>query len=492
MTGARQPTEAVPALAAEPRLPAPTAPVYWPAWRMRAGVVSGELDPVELVQAHLERLTEVEPALNAAVFVRDDAVADAARLRSRLASGEPPGPLWGVPITVKDVIATAGIPTEAGSGAFAGNLPSRDAGAVARLRSAGAIVIAKAACPEFAFGVTCASVAHGTTHSPWGGHSPGGSSGGDAALVAAGASALGLGTDYGGSLRWPAACCGISALRPGLGAVDGSGQLPERGGLMNGHGGPPTGPDSLQRRFQVIGPIARTVRDLSIAYAVIAGLPVPASDPTLDTVRFGIVRDLDDTTVDDDSQQAVELVSGALIGAGWSVVASDGALNGLHGVYNALRGTDPLSDLRAAVRGREARVGPEVAEILAAAPLAGPAEALIRELADRLDELRARVLGQLALTPLLVLAVAPAPACHLDGRASVRGEVFGGFALMAHCRAVTALGFPALSVPVGTGHAGLPLSVQIVGGPGREALVLAAGELIEGLLGGSPQPPWLI
>src|SRR4051794_8137530 len=193
-----------------PRLTAPRAPVGWPAWRLRDAISAGQLRVVDVVQAHLDRLAEVQPTLTAAVEVRREAaLAEAARAQARLDAGEPAGPLCGVPFTVKDVIATAGTPTRCGSAAFVDNVPAVDAVAVRRLRAAGAILIAKTNCPEFAFGVTTDNQVYGVTTNPWGAHSPGGSSGGEAALVASGASPLGLGTDYGGSLRWPAQCCGV-------------------------------------------------------------------------------------------------------------------------------------------------------------------------------------------------------------------------------------------------------------------------------------------
>lgn len=475
-----------------PQLRAPAEPAGWPAWRLRDAVAAGELSPGEVVAAHLDRLAAVNPVLNAATSIcHDQALADAATVEQGLVASGRPGALCGVPFTVKDVIATANVPTRAGSAAFADNVPQRDAAAVARLRAAGAIMIAKTNCPEFAFGVTCRNKLHGETRNPWGAYSSGGSSGGEAALVAAGASALGLGTDYGGSLRWPAACCGVTALRPGLGAVDSSGQLPERGGRMDGSATAPTGPDSPQRRFQVVGPIARSIRDLEIAYAVIAGLAAPPAGPALAEVAFAAVPDLDDGPVDGDALSGLTLAVDALRDAGHSVQNAGGALDGLHSAYNALRATDPLADLRAAIADRTGLVDTEAAAILAAAPSAAPSDDDLAQRQAALDLLRVGVWDRLRHTPVLLLPVAPAPACDFEGRAQIGDRVLNGFELMTHCRAVSALGFPALSVPVGLGFSGLPISVQVVTGPGQEALALAVGSLLERLLGGTQTPPWL-
>jgi amidase len=470
------------------RVRAPIAPAGWPAWRLREAIAAHELAASEVVRAHLDRLDEVAPALNAvARDRRAEALQEARALDQRLASGAEPGVLCGVPITVKDVIATAGTETSCGSAAFAGNVPAVDAVAVARLRAAGAIVIAKSNCPEFGFGITTESVVYGITRSPWGAHSPGGSSGGEAALIAAGASALGLGTDYGGSVRWPAQCCGILALRPGVGSVDPDGQLPESGGRIDGRSGPAGPVPNVQRMFQVIGPIARTVRDLALAFSAMAGRPL-SRDESWHRERVGWVSGDGTVPVGADAQAAVRLAADALAGPRTAVEAASGRLDGLHAAFNALRDTDPLDDHRAAVGPRQALLGPGAAALLAAAPVSAADPGPLRE---RLDQLRSRVLTQLQRTPVLIAPVAPVAACELDGTALVEGVRRSGFELMAQCRAVSALGFPALSIPVGRDRRGLPLSVQVVAGPGGEELVLAVGLRLEQLLGGAQQPPWL-
>jgi amidase len=472
-------------------LPPPEAPVGWPAWRLRDAVIAGELGVGEVLRAHLDRLEQVEPWLHAAAHVRHDAaLREADALQARLHTGQPPGPLFGVPITVKDVIATAGTPTECGSRAFAGNVPAVDAVAVARLRAAGAVVIAKSCCPEFAFGVTTPG-----TRSPWGAHSPGGSSGGEAALVAAGASALGLGTDYGGSLRWPAQCCGVLALRPGLGALDGTGQLPERGGRMDGGLGSSTWNDTVQRHFQVVGPIASTVRDLAISLATIGGRDVRAAGPPpadgdsggLEQLTVGWVEHEDSAPVCTDARRALRDAVAALAGAGLGVEEVPGCLDGLRVAFDELRDTDPMPDLLAAVGERRALVGVAAGRTLDTAPISRADPQALRK---RIRELRVRMLAQLERTPVILAPVAPSAACGLDGSAPVEGARLAGFELMAQCRAVSGLGMPALSIPVGRDRFGLPLSVQVVGGPGREDLVLDVGLLLERLRGGRIQPPW--
>jgi amidase len=472
----------------------PRQPVGWPAWRLRDAVAHGQLRAAEMVEAHLVRLDSVQPALNAAITVRHEAAMREARdLQDALDAGLPAGALCGVPFTAKDVIATAGTTTTCGSSVFADHIPDTDATAVARLRAAGAILIAKTNCPEFAFGITTDSPVLGTTHNPRGPHSPGGSSGGEAALVAAGASALGLGTDYGGSLRWPAQCCGVLALRPGLGRVDGTGQLPAAGGRMDGRAGDARQTVSVQRYFQVVGPIARTVRDLAIALSVIAGVPYPGA-PGAGPEAAGIGDLTVGWTATDASehvgvatQWVITTAVTALAARGVAVAHTPDLLDGLHNAFNELRATDGLADLKSAVANAARPLSAQTRAILDAAPAstADPAP-----LWARVAELRAGVLRQLEHTPVVLVPVAPSPACDLQGNAVVDGKPVHGFELMAQCRAVSALGVPALSIPIGQVD-GLPVSVQILAAPGREDLALTVGRVLEELLGGYQPPTWL-
>jgi len=241
-----------------------------------------EASSTEVVEAHLQRIERANPELNAIVTLRaEQALDEAGRIDRTL--GEAPGlPLDGVPFTVKDLIATAGMRTTAGTPFLERFVPRLDATAVARLRTAGAILIGKTNCPEWGmFGYTRNSL-FGETRNPVGPVTPGGSSGGEAAAIAARCSPLGLGTDFGGSVRWPAHCTGIFALRPTAGRVPCTGQLPAPS-LQE-----PLLPNevTLQGRVQVVGPLARSVDDLELALRLIAGpdgldpfaVPAPIAD----------------------------------------------------------------------------------------------------------------------------------------------------------------------------------------------------------------------
>lgn len=237
-----------------------------PAEAIRARRVSS----AELVQAHVDRIAAVNPRLNAVVQLDVDAALDSARAADkRLASGEAGGPFHGVPFTVKDWLETAGLVCAAGLIERKGYMPKRDATAVARMRAAGAILLGKTNVQE-------SNDVYGATRNPYDlGRSPGASSSGEAAIIAAGGSPLGLGSDSGGSLRYPAHCCGVATLKPTSGRVPNTGHFPRIGASHD----PRTG----------VGPLSRHVEDLWPVLAVIAGvdwrdpsvMPVPLEAPVV-------------------------------------------------------------------------------------------------------------------------------------------------------------------------------------------------------------------
>ncbi len=218
----------------------------------------GELSPREAVQGYLDRIDALDGDVNALITVRaEQALADARALERRAERG----PLWGVPVAVKDVIDVAGAPTTAASRILAGNVPDRDAHVVERLRAAGAVVLGKLNMHEFAYGATTTSPHYGPARNPW---SPericGGSSGGSGAAVAAGLAAATLGTDTSGSIRIPACYCGATGLRPSTGRVSNGGVFP------------------VAWSFDTVGPIARTAEDCALVLGAIAGRD--AADPS--------------------------------------------------------------------------------------------------------------------------------------------------------------------------------------------------------------------
>jgi amidase len=214
-----------------------------------------------LLDIYLRRVEQHNPALNAVVTLdAERSLAESDAADAAIARGDSTGPLHGLPVTVKDSIATAGLRTTAGASDFAEHVPDSDAQTVARLRRAGAIVFGKTNLPAFASDAQTYNDLFGTTNNPWDvARTPGGSSGGSAAAIAAGLSALELGSDIGGSLRIPAHFCGVYTLKPTYGIV------PEHGHI------PPLPGSFAETDVMAIGPLARDARDLDLCLSVIAG-----------------------------------------------------------------------------------------------------------------------------------------------------------------------------------------------------------------------------
>ena len=229
---------------------------YLDATALAALIRTRQMSSREVVQAHLDRINAVNPQINAIVtLVAEDALRAADAADQAVASGAPLGPLHGVPFTVKDSIDTAGVLTQRGSPIFRGRTPEKDATSVARLKSAGAILLAKTNLPEFSYWIESDNLLTGRSNNPWDlERTPGGSSGGESAAIAAGMSPLGLGTDLAISVRGPAAQTGIVSLKATHGRVPMTGIWPR-----------------VPRRFWHVGPMARSVRDLALALSQLAG-----------------------------------------------------------------------------------------------------------------------------------------------------------------------------------------------------------------------------
>ncbi|MBN8943306.1 MAG: amidase [Rhizobiales bacterium] len=235
--------------------------LFMPATKAAALIRARKLSPVDYVEAVLGAIARQQPRINAFVTVTaDQARADARRAEHAVMAGDRLGPLHGVPVSIKDLVDVAGVPTKHGSAIFQDNVATADDVLVQRLKAAGAIIIGKSTTPEFGNKGLTDSPSHGITRNPWNlGRTSGGSSGGAAAAVAAGLGPLGLGTDGAGSVRGPAACCGVVGLKPTLGAVPAD-----------------TTRDAFGNNIYA-GPLARTVTDAAVMHAVLTG--PSAKDP---------------------------------------------------------------------------------------------------------------------------------------------------------------------------------------------------------------------
>lgn len=295
-------------------------PALWSATRQAAAIRAGELGSEELLDLVLDRIDRLNPQVNAVVTIDPDGAREAAQAAdAALARGEAIGPLHGLPITVKDALATAGMRSTGGAVELADHVPVEDATAVARVRAAGAVVLGKTNLPRWSGDLQSYNELFGTTGNPWAlDRVPGGSSGGAAAAVACGFSSFELGTDIGGSIRVPAAYCGVFGHKPSYGVVPSFGYLDHVGG------------GSTEADVNVVGPLARSAEDLELLLDVLAG-PGPADavawrlelpPPRHQRLRdFRVAAWLDDPAapVDDSVAAVLEQVAAAVEGSGASV-----------------------------------------------------------------------------------------------------------------------------------------------------------------------------
>ena len=468
-----------------------------------ASIVSGLYDEAltatEVVERHLQVADDGNEKVNAFVTRTVD---QARELAGRIDEERPPGlPLLGVPFTVKDTIQTRGVETTAGSLLLTGNVPDVDAAAVARLKAAGAVMVGKTNCPEFAMDIHTASRVAGVTRNPLDPtRTSGGSSGGDSAAVAAGFAVFGLGTDYGSSIRWPALCTGLTALRPTVGRVPASGLLPN----SSPHPMKPSNSLSVRALTHTIGPIARNVADLQTIFAVLTGAEVSSSDSDRDVLDgLGVAWFDGDGNFRPRSDVAagVEHAANLLAGAGAQVESRrPPGIEEAAVTLQEMRDADGLVDVQRLATGREDLLADTTRKWLETAWSATVAE--LQDLSARRDALRADAETFMADWPIWVMPVATIPAFELDHddpsyaqpQFEVEGTVQARYEIMSPCWAISLYGFPAVVVPCGVSIEGLPLGVQIVGRPSADEQVLEVAARLESLVradtGAAPYPGW--
>ena len=448
--------------------------------------------PVEIVEAHLRRIDEANPSINAIVTVAEDAI-DRARAAERdLMDGKDAGPLHGVPLTIKDTIDTEGLRTTSGSRLRANHIPDRDATVVARLKAAGAIIIGKTNVAEMAAYYESDNPIFGRTNNP---HditrTAGGSSGGEAAAISACLSPAGIGSDLAGSIRLPAHFCGITGLKPTIGRVP-----------FDGH--TPAAISSLSLGVS-LGPLARTVADLALLFKVIADPAAGDVNRSLDLrnvnlhgLRAAWYTNDGVTPVERETAQAVEDAAGALRDSGLDVRQDTppGALQGL-GLWLELFARTASNQLREFYRGREQEAGPQVSvmlvrareeEDLSMAEKVSAAERLAKAVVER-ERLREQLRRWMKTTPLFIAPVGATSAfAHGTQRVEVDGESISVFRAFSYSQTFNVFGLPSVTVPAGNSREGLPIGIQIVGRPFEERAVLNAAEIIEQALGGWQRP----
>jgi amidase len=447
----------------------------------------GKVSVLELAEAHIRQIERLNPVLNALV----DFDADRVRAQAQNMDGrrESPGPLHGLPVTVKSSIATAGYLCEIGSTINRGNIPTEDAEVVARLRAAGALILGTTNCPEFLMAYETDNLLHGRTSNPWDlGRTPGGSSGGESAAIAAGMSACGLGSDSGGSVRLPAHFTGICSLKPTPGRVPGRGHLP-----------PCVGPFAT---LGAIGPMARTVDDVALLFETLSGqdpidpvsAPVTLRRPKLSELRelkIGYFEDDGHVPVSAETRLAVREAVSALREAGFQVEAfRPRTLELLRKLWWQFFVQCGAMFYQSTIRGKEDQLSPIFREFLGIAEGVVPITA--SELLDawaKLDLLRSRMLEEMRSYPVLLCPVASVPAFrHGERTWTIDGQHVDYLDAVRHTQWFNVLACPAAVVPVAQSSEGLPIGVQIAARPFEDEVALGVAAVLDRAFGYRPPP----
>jgi Asp-tRNA(Asn)/Glu-tRNA(Gln) amidotransferase A subunit family amidase len=440
-----------------------------------------KLSPIELVEAHLARIEKLNPKLNA--FVQVDA--EGARRQARAAEGavvrgEKLGPLHGVPVSIKSSMEVEGMRCESGTRLREGFVATQDAPLVLRLRKAGAIILGTTNTPELLMAWETDNLLYGRTNNPWDlSRTPGGSSGGEAAAIAAGCSAGGVGSDGGGSIRVPAHFSGICGLKPTPGRIPATGHFPTS-----------VGPFAL---IGVVGPMARTVADLKVLFEVMQGpddgdpssAPVPVRWPdrrNLKKVRIGYFEDDGRTPVTAETRAAVRAAAEALKRAGFRVEPfRPEGLEQARRLWWQFFGIAGGMLLGPMTKGKEADLSPILKQFsswVAAEPV-HTGQTLLDTWIKR-DVLRMEFFSQMREYPILLCSVASIPAFHHGERSwTIDGQTVQYLDAWSYTEWFNLLGTPAVAVPVGRSNEGLPIGVQIVARPWEEELVLAVAAELE-------------
>ncbi len=465
---ARAKTEVVqPGRSAE--VPARSADIaFASAAQVAAAVHAGTVSPVEVAEAILPRI-EQHAHLNAFICVRPEQVRqDAKALAERIAKGEDPGPLAGVPVAVKDLMYVRGYPRTCGTRAMDPVVAEHDAEAVARLRNAGALIVGMANLHELAYGVSSANVHFGPVNNPAApGHLPGGSSGGSGAAVAAGLAAIAVGTDTGGSIRIPAACCGVVGFKASYDAVSREGVWP------------------LAWTLDHIGPLARSVADAALGFEIMAGLPAGCvADKRIDRPRFVRPAPFFFDHVDDAVRTRIEAVFAQLTGEGAQI--EERWIEGIEyapAVQFLTLSTEACQANWGLLTQRPEGLAPDVRLRMEVGQFIGGIDYVK---AQRLRRwLRDNMLATLKGADAFILPTLPV---SIPRQGTTTLQIAGR--TLPVPAALTRLtgpfnfsGLPAVSIPCGRDVNGAPVGLQIVGRAGADATVLAAARWCEQILG---------
>jgi Asp-tRNA(Asn)/Glu-tRNA(Gln) amidotransferase A subunit family amidase len=443
---------------------------------------NNDISPVELAEEHIRRIERLNPALNAIVDFDPDKVRAQAR---EVKAGE----LAGLPITIKSSISVAGCRCEVGSVLRRGNVAERDAVAVARLRAEGAVILGTTNCPEFLMAYETDNLLHGRTNNPWDlERTAGGSSGGEAAAIAAGMSAAGLGSDSGGSVREPAHFSGICALKPTSGLISSIGHVPACIGPFSTLG--------------AIGPMARSIADVELLFRVAsqpcsfdpAGTPVTYRPVTMfeaKRLRIGYFEDDGLVPVTPETRQAVRDAANALKQQGFDVHEyRPSSLEAARKLWEIFFVQCGAMFYEPEIASRKAELSPVFLDFLADAERRAPlTAATLLQAWAQMDLVRGRLLSEMAEFPILLTPVCSVPAFRHGERAwTIEGTSVAYLDAMRYTQWFNLLGAPAAVVRVGTSYSRMPIGVQIAGRPFLDEAVLTVASAVETAFGYKAPP----
>jgi amidase len=458
--------------------------VYTSATSLARAIREKQLSSHEVVEAAIRRIEDVNPQLNAVVqLTADTALTQAKQADVALMHGEIKGPLHGIPITIKDSFDTEGIISTAGTKGRASYVPQQDATAVARMRAAGAILLGKTNLPELSLVYESNNLIYGRTNNPYDlSRTPGGSSGGESAIIAAGGSPLGLGTDGFGSIRIPSHFCGIAGLKPTTGRIPFTGLLPSAFGAL--------------ARLRHVGPMARHVEDLALTLPILSGVdwrdpatvPIPLDDPgdvELTSLRVAFYTDNGIMTPTHETIRTVRAAVHALADAG--IFVEEARPPGIEQSYAIFR------DLFAADGGAGVQRLLQMAGTTETHPFVQQFGEILRPYAMttaefsgllvRWDMFRSTLLSFLEKYDVIVCPVCATPAWPHSATITEEQFLAGSYSIT-----YSLTGWPGVAVRGGTSPEGLPIGVQVVARPWREDVALAVAQHLETALGGWQRP----
>ncbi len=458
--------------------------VYISATSLARAIREKRVSSHEVVEAYIHRIEAVNPQLNAVVqLTADTALTQARQADFALARGEIKGPLHGVPITIKDSFDTEGIISTAGTKGRASYVPQQDATAVARMRAAGAILLGKTNLPELSLAYESNNLIYGRTNNPYDlSRTPGGSSGGESAIIAAGGSPFGLGTDGFGSIRIPSHFCGIAGLKPTSGRIPFTGLLPSAFGAS--------------ARLRHVGPMARYVEDLALTLPILSGVdwrdaatvPMPLDDPRnveLKSLRVAFYTDNGIMTPTHETIGTVRAAVHALADAGTFVEeARPAGIEQSYAIFRDLFAADGGAGVQRLLQTAGTKdIHPFVQQFGEILRPHAMTTAEFGGLLVRWDMFRSTLLSFIEKYDVIICPVCATPAWPHSSTLTEEQFIAGSYSITCNLT-----GWPGVAVRGGTSPEGLPIGVQVVAQPWHEDVALAVAQHLETVSGGWKRP----